>query len=319
MIRAAAKNHAGVAVLVDPGQYAPVLEELRRTGGVVSPETRQRLALEAFRRTAQYDAAIAAWLSDAGPAAGPRCRRCAPLPPVLHLDAERVTPLRYGENPHQRAAFYRPVGPALGRGWSRALRQLHGPELSYNNLLDLAGALGLLVEFDRARGRRGEAHESLRRGGGAGHRDGLRAGAGLGSGLDLRRGRRRQPARRPGARRRAGGILLEILFAPAFEPDALEELRRTKKKLRVLRASGGPAAGRRRAARGPERARGAAGPGGGRGRPRPGGRPRGEPAPADAGRVAGRPLRLEGRQAREVQRDRADVGGPGRSGSAPGR
>ena len=71
MIRAAAKNHEGVVVLVDPAQYAPVLEELRRSGGTVSADTRRRLALEAFRRTAQYDAAIAAWLRAPGPAAVP--------------------------------------------------------------------------------------------------------------------------------------------------------------------------------------------------------------------------------------------------------
>jgi phosphoribosylaminoimidazolecarboxamide formyltransferase/IMP cyclohydrolase len=147
MIRAAAKNHAGVVVLVDPGQYVPVLEELRRSGGTVSPETRQRLALEAFRRTAQYDAAIAAWLRMPAAATGPVAGDALRFPPVLHLDAERMASLRYGENPHQRAAFYRPVGPALGTGGLGALRQLHGPDLSYNNLLDLAGALGLLVEF----------------------------------------------------------------------------------------------------------------------------------------------------------------------------
>src|SRR3972149_3184719 len=107
MIRSSAKNWEFVAVVVDPSQYAPVLEELRATGGSLSRETRFRLAQEAFRRTAQYDAAIAAHLRSPGavsrtpPAAG------APLlPPRLHLEAEQVQTLRYGENPHHRAAFY---------------------------------------------------------------------------------------------------------------------------------------------------------------------------------------------------------------------
>jgi len=146
MIRAAAKNHAGVAVLVDPGQYGPVLEELVRTGGELSAETRRRLAQEAFRRTAQYDAAIAAWLRAPVPPRPPAAGDAPALfPPVLRVEAERALVLRYGENPHQQAALYRPLGPALGLG---AARQLHGPELSYNNLLDLSAALGLLLEFE---------------------------------------------------------------------------------------------------------------------------------------------------------------------------
>ena len=164
MIRAAAKNHAGVVVLVDPAQYGPVLEELRRSGGEVSADTRRRLALEAFRRTAQYDAAIAAWLRAPGSDGGARHRRTrSGFPPVLRLEAERVMALRYGENPHQQAAFYRPLGAVLGIGGLGALRQLHGPELSYNNLLDLAGALGLLARVRRAGRHRGQAHEPVRR------------------------------------------------------------------------------------------------------------------------------------------------------------
>jgi phosphoribosylaminoimidazolecarboxamide formyltransferase/IMP cyclohydrolase len=234
MIRAAAKNHAGVVVLVDPGQYGPVLEELRRTGGVVSAETRQRLALEAFRRTAQYDAAIAAWLRTPVPAPGPVAGDALRFPPVLHLDVERVIPLRYGENPHQRAAFYRPVGPALGAGGLGALRQLHGPELSYNNLLDLAGALGLLVEFT-------EPTAVVVK-----HTNPCGAAVGPDIVTAFGRARASDPVsiyggivgvNRPVDRvlvDALSGILLEILFAPAFEPEALEDLRRTKKKLRVL-------------------------------------------------------------------------------------
>ncbi len=244
MIRAAAKNHEGVVVLADPAQYAPVLEELRRSGGTVSGETRRRLALEAFRRTAQYDAAIAAWLRAPGAPAAPAAGDALRFPPVIHLDAERVTALRYGENPHQRAAFYRPLGPALGTGGLGALRQLHGPELSYNNLLDLAGALGLLLEFAEP------AAVVVK------HTNPCGAAVGVDVAAAFERARASDPVsiyggivgvNRPVDRRLVealAGILLEILFAPAFEPDALDELRRTKKKLRVLEVPiGRPPAG----------------------------------------------------------------------------
>ncbi len=244
MIRAAAKNHEGVVVLVDPAQYAPVLEELRRSGGTVSPDTRRRLALEGFRRTAQYDAAIAAWLRAPAPPAVPAAGDALRVPPVIHLDAERVTALRYGENPHQRAAFYRPLGPALGSGGLGALRQLHGPELSYTNLLDLAGALGLLLEFTEP------AAVVVK------HTNPCGAAVGSDVTAAFERARASDPVsiyggivgvNRPVDRplvEALAGILLEILFAPAFEPDALEELRRTKKKLRVLEVPvGRPPAG----------------------------------------------------------------------------
>ncbi|MGH7421787.1 MAG: bifunctional phosphoribosylaminoimidazolecarboxamide formyltransferase/IMP cyclohydrolase, partial [Candidatus Rokuibacteriota bacterium] len=133
MIRGAAKNHAHVAVITDPGQYGPVLDELQRSDGGLSDATRFRLAFEAFRRTAQYDAAIAAYLREPG------------FPERLPVDGVLVQSLRYGENPHQSAAFYRPGAGPLGLS---AATQLHGPELSYNNLLDWSAALGLLLEFD---------------------------------------------------------------------------------------------------------------------------------------------------------------------------
>jgi phosphoribosylaminoimidazolecarboxamide formyltransferase/IMP cyclohydrolase len=243
MIRAAAKNHAAVVVLVDPAQYAPVLEELRRSGGVVSAGTRRRLALEAFRRTAQYDAAIAAWLRAPTPATSPAADDALRFPPIVHIDAERVDTLRYGENPHQRAAFYRPIGPPLGAGGLGTLRQLHGPELSYNNLLDLAGALGLLVELAEP------AAVVVK------HTNPCGAAVGPDVVTAFERARASDPVsiyggivgiNRPVDRRLVAalsGILLEILFAPAFEADALDELRATKKKLRVLQVPVGPPTG----------------------------------------------------------------------------
>jgi phosphoribosylaminoimidazolecarboxamide formyltransferase / IMP cyclohydrolase len=144
MIRAAAKNHSSVAVLTAPSQYAALLDELKATGGRVGDAMRARLAQEAFRRTAQYDAAIAAYMRTPQGAQPPREPEEFPHP--LRLEAERALPLKYGENPHQTAAFYRLAGaPPFGLA---AMQQLHGPELGYNNVLDFSAALGLLLEFD---------------------------------------------------------------------------------------------------------------------------------------------------------------------------
>jgi len=137
MIRAAAKNHAGVAVLTDAAQYPAFVEELRRSGGKVSLPTRQRLAAEAFSRIAAYDQAIAAWF------AGQQGNDL--FPPELHLSWKKRASLRYGENPHQPAAFY--VDPHPGRASVASAEVLGGKELSFNNLLDLDSALTLVRGF----------------------------------------------------------------------------------------------------------------------------------------------------------------------------
>jgi phosphoribosylaminoimidazolecarboxamide formyltransferase/IMP cyclohydrolase len=229
MIRGAAKNHAHVAVVTDPAQYGPVLDELRKSDGTLSDETRFRLAGEAFRRTAQYDAAIATYLRD--PAAAGRSAPAAGFPERLALEGVRVQSLRYGENPHQAAAFYRPAAGALGLS---AASQLHGPELSYNNLLDWSAALGLLLEFDDP------AAVVIK------HTNPCGVALGQGAGEAIRRAKACDPVSIYGGIvglnrtvdlevvKELSGILLEILFAPAYEPDALEEIRRTKKKCRVF-------------------------------------------------------------------------------------
>jgi phosphoribosylaminoimidazolecarboxamide formyltransferase/IMP cyclohydrolase len=225
MIRGAAKNHAHVAVITDPGQYGPVLEELRQGGGVLADATRFRLAAEAFRRTAQYDAAIAAYLREPGAAAA------AGFPERLPVDGALAQTLRYGENPHQAAAFYRPTGDALGLS---AATQLHGPELSYNNLLDWSAALGLLLEFEDP------AAVVIK------HTNPCGVALGQTVGEAARKAKACDPVSIYGGIvglnrtvdlevvKELSGILLEILFAPAYEPDALEEIRRTKKKCRVF-------------------------------------------------------------------------------------
>ncbi|HXH09884.1 MAG TPA: bifunctional phosphoribosylaminoimidazolecarboxamide formyltransferase/IMP cyclohydrolase [Alphaproteobacteria bacterium] len=148
LVRAAAKNYQGVAVLVDPADYPRVLEELR-VNGDVRPETRWRLAQKAFCHTAQYDAIIAAYLvQDQSPWTLPATSTEAGFPETLTLTFAKMQELRYGENPHQPAAFYRDL---LGRGLSLAqAQQLQGKALSYTNLLDVNAALGLILEFPDA-------------------------------------------------------------------------------------------------------------------------------------------------------------------------
>jgi len=133
LLRAAAKTFERVITLCDPDDYGPVLKALQERGEVPLEE-RRRLALKAFRHTAAYDAAIAAWLAE-------RVEGAQVLPEQLHLVAHRVQSMRYGENPHQQAALYR---------WSGALtpyEQLHGIELSYNNVVDLEAAWAAVQEF----------------------------------------------------------------------------------------------------------------------------------------------------------------------------
>jgi phosphoribosylaminoimidazolecarboxamide formyltransferase/IMP cyclohydrolase len=231
MIRGAAKNHAHVAVVTDPGQYGPVLDELRAGGGALSGATRFRLAFEAFRRTAQYDAAIAAYLRDPAAVGRSAPAPAAGFPERLPVDGVLAQTLRYGENPHQTAAFYRPAGGALGLS---AAAQLHGPELSYNNLLDWSAALGLLLEFDDP------AAVVIK------HTNPCGVALGQSAGEAIRKAKACDPVSIYGGIvglnrtvdlevvKELSGILLEILFAPAYEPDALEEIRRTKKKCRVF-------------------------------------------------------------------------------------
>jgi phosphoribosylaminoimidazolecarboxamide formyltransferase/IMP cyclohydrolase len=133
MIRAAAKNHADVWVLVDPADYGTVLDALDGKGA--EAELRRTLAAKVFRHVGAYDAAVAAWFEEGGASEA--------LPEDLPLGLRRVQTLRYGENPDQGAAFY----GFGGRAGLTALEQLHGKELSYNNFLDLDGALLCLAPF----------------------------------------------------------------------------------------------------------------------------------------------------------------------------
>ncbi len=162
MIRAAAKNRAFAAVVVDPADYGPVLAELRDGEGRLSMGTRERLAAAAFACTARYDAAIAAWFEQYAEAAADErateqgavaeaqgaaadSAAPAPLPEQIAGTFVKHSELRYGENPHQRGAYYTQSGAPTHL--LAGVHQLHGKELSFNNLLDLASARELVEDF----------------------------------------------------------------------------------------------------------------------------------------------------------------------------
>jgi phosphoribosylaminoimidazolecarboxamide formyltransferase/IMP cyclohydrolase len=133
MVRSAAKNWQHVGVVVDPADYPALLAELERNGGALGVETRFALARKAFSHTAAYDGAISNWLTARAPDGS-----ATTFPDVFNLQANKVQALRYGENPHQDAAFYRDLAPAPGT--IATFRQLQGKELSYNNIGDADAA-----------------------------------------------------------------------------------------------------------------------------------------------------------------------------------
>jgi phosphoribosylaminoimidazolecarboxamide formyltransferase/IMP cyclohydrolase len=143
MLRSSAKNHRDVVVICDPSDYGPVLEELAEKGEV-SYATKYRLALKVFDHTAAYDAMIAEYLRKEGVRVLGETEEG--LPETLTLTFEKAQELRYGENPHQKAAYYKEVRPYEG-SLARAV-QIHGKELSFNNINDANGALEALKEFE---------------------------------------------------------------------------------------------------------------------------------------------------------------------------
>ncbi len=220
MLRSAAKNHASVTVVVDPADYATVLQTLRDEEGTVPDEIRSRLARKAFLHTARYDTAIAAYLSGEG------ATEEDPLPEALAVAAERVATLRYGENPHQAGAVY-------GR-FSEVARSFHGKDLSYNNVMDVDAALQLILDFAEDPPTVAILKHNTP--------------CGVGSGESLVEAWSRAFAGDPdspfggivvtnrpfdsGLAAEVDSIFTEVLVAPSFEPDALERL--TKKKNRRL-------------------------------------------------------------------------------------
>src|SRR4051794_28709452 len=148
MVRAAAKNHGSVAIVVDPGSYAEVLTAVA-TGGFDLP-TRQQLAGRAYAHTAAYDAAVANWFGEqsilAEAAVATDTTGGSAFPPYVGMALERAAVLRYGENPHQRAALYLQQGAQPGIAQAD---QLHGKEMSYNNYLDADAAYRAAFDFEQ--------------------------------------------------------------------------------------------------------------------------------------------------------------------------
>ena len=221
MVRAAAKNFAGVGVVVDPGDYAEVLSALEEGGGILPGELRRRLAARAFGHTRSYDAAVAAWLE--AESGGGR----------LTLELERTMELRYGENPHQSGALYAAYAAAGGGGVLGGFRQLQGKELSWNNLLDADAARKIAALFEEP------AVVVVK------HNN----PCGVGRGEDLAQAYRRALAADPvsafgsivAVNRPADGavaeamadLFVEVLLAPGFDEAARERFG-ARKNLRVL-------------------------------------------------------------------------------------
>ncbi|HUC93770.1 MAG TPA: bifunctional phosphoribosylaminoimidazolecarboxamide formyltransferase/IMP cyclohydrolase [Paenibacillus sp.] len=222
MLRSAAKNHAFVTVAVDSADYAGILEEVK-AGGDTTLETRKRLAAKVFRHTGAYDALIGDYLSKL---------QGEMLPESYTVTYEKVQDLRYGENPHQKAAFY--AKPLAGAGSITTAEQLHGKELSYNNINDANAALAIVKEFDEP------AVVAVK------HMN----PCGVGIGADVHEAYQKAYAADPTsifggivAANRAIGeetaellneIFLEIVIAPDFTPAALEVLTK-KKNIRLLK------------------------------------------------------------------------------------
>jgi len=141
MVRSAAKNYRDVAVVTDPADYPRVLDDMAASGGALGVELRLELAQKAFSHTAAYDSAISNYLTSLDPAG-----RAGTFPRRLNLNYQLVQALRYGENPHQNAAFYRDV--AVPPGSLASYRQLQGKELSYNNIADADAAWECVKTFD---------------------------------------------------------------------------------------------------------------------------------------------------------------------------
>lgn len=224
MLRAAAKNYQDVSVVIDPTDYEQVLSEIKETGSV-SVKTNFYLAAKVFNHTAYYDTMIANYLRDK--AGLPK------YPDTISMTFEKVQDMRYGENPHQSAAFYKEVGNS--DGMLSGIEQLHGKELSFNNINDLHGALELLKEFDEeptvvackhsnpcgvASGK--DIHEAYVR---AYNTDPVSIFGGI-----LCANRKIDKA----TAEEISKIFLEIVLAPDFDDDALEVLEQ-KKNIRLLK------------------------------------------------------------------------------------
>ncbi len=231
MVRAAAKNHAHVGVVVDPVDYGLVLEELRSAGSL-SGDTRRRLARAAFAHTAAYDAAIVQWFDAGGAGGDPDL-----LPPTLHLALERAVELRYGENPHQRGARYRDRGRPT---WWDGVVQHGGTALSYLNLFDADAAWRLVSELGTGTERAVAIIKHANPCGAAlaptlaeAYRRALECDPVSAFGGVVALG---GPCTLEVARAVAEGPQADVVVAPSFDPAALQALTARRKATRLLEA-----------------------------------------------------------------------------------
>ena len=232
MLRSASKNYRSVTVVCDPARYPQIVGEMKANAGEVTEATRAELAVEAFGHTAAYDSAIWSWLCDRLTPAG---EAEAVLPAVIETRWEKVQDARYGENPHQRGAFYRDPGELRGLA---KVRQLHGMELSFLNFFDTDAALAVVRDLEKAFARPAASIIKHATPCGAAVADMLEAAfrdalasdplsafggiIGLSRPVDLATAQ---------AIREAG--LVHIVAAPSFDPDALDLLKK-RKSVRLL-------------------------------------------------------------------------------------
>jgi len=235
MIRSAAKNFHDVAIVTSPADYNAIAEEMSKSGGALSSETKWRLAQKAFATTAAYDSAIASTLERVSANGSFTLKPAEVFPEKLRLSFSKVTDLRYGENPHQKAAMY---SDGSGTGVAN-VRQVQGKELSYNNIVDLQAAWDLAQEFEEpvcaiikhtnpcgtATGK--TLAEAYKR---ALECDPVSAFGGV---IGVNR------AVDASAAEEMAKLFLEVIAAPSFEPSAIEKFS-SKKNLRLVEITNSP-------------------------------------------------------------------------------
>jgi len=223
MVRSAAKNYKDVAIITDPADYEKIIDEMKEKGAIC-PETKLYLSAKAFAHTASYDTLIAEYMQEL---AGMET-----LSDTVTLTFEKKSGLRYGENPHQNAAYYSQIRPM--KGSLNGAEQLHGKEISFNNINDLSGAVALLKEFDKPAcvcvkhsvpcgvGEGDNVYEAYMK---AYEADPVSVYGGIAA---LNRTLDKQTAIE------MNKIFLEIVIAPDFDEDALEILK-SKKNIRIMK------------------------------------------------------------------------------------
>jgi phosphoribosylaminoimidazolecarboxamide formyltransferase / IMP cyclohydrolase len=238
MLRSGAKNYQDVAVVCDPSDYEAIINELRELKGELSAATKEKLAGKVFGRTAAYDSAISAYFSGLAKA------QAEGLPASLQIKLEKIQPLRYGENPHQKAGFYKETGRS-NKFDLASLKQMHGKELSFNNILDLEAAWNIVKDFGAENVAVIVKHNNP---------------CGIGSGQTLLEAYQKALACDPvsayggilatnftvdePAAQEMGKLFLELTIAPAYSPEAVTVLK-NKKNLRIIELplEHGPAVG----------------------------------------------------------------------------